>query len=286
MPNASTDHENMQVHIPDRPTLSASSTLNSDDGKVVLAKERADLEANVEIKTLREADSNLSSSGTGQPDTTLFRVLSKVRTADDFDPGPAPDGGFQAWLMAGLGHLVIFNTWGFINSFGVFQTYYVETAKIGSDSDVAWIGSVQMWVLFIMGTFTGRALDGGYFRITFIIGSIINLLGIFMLSLCKTYWQVFLAQTLCVGVGFGCQFVPSLALLATYFSKNRAIAMGIAVTGSTTGGVIFPAIAESMLPKVGYAWTVRTMGFVMMVVLIACALFMKVCHLLVGYHSH
>ena len=31
-----------------------------------------------------------------------------------------------AWRTAFLTHLVIFNTWGFINSFGLFETYYVR----------------------------------------------------------------------------------------------------------------------------------------------------------------
>ena len=37
------------------------------------------------------------------------------------DPGPPPDGGLKAWVQVGMAHLIIFNTWGFVNSFGVFQ---------------------------------------------------------------------------------------------------------------------------------------------------------------------
>lgn len=45
-------------------------------------------------------------------------------------------------MMVFLTHLVIFNTWGFINSFGLFETYYVNIMHLGSSSQVAWIGSL------------------------------------------------------------------------------------------------------------------------------------------------
>lgn len=54
-------------------------------------------------------------------------------------------------------------------------------------------------------------------------------------QLCKTYWQVILAQGICVGLGAGCLFVPSVAILSTYFSTRIATAMGLAAAGSSLG---------------------------------------------------
>ena len=51
----------------------------------------------------------------------LTRVLSRTTSREPADPGAAPDGGLKAWTQALMGHLVVFNTWGYINSFGVFQ---------------------------------------------------------------------------------------------------------------------------------------------------------------------
>lgn len=149
--------------------------------------------------------------------------------------------------------------------------------NIGSNSAVSWIGSLQVFLVFGIGTFSGRALDGGYFRMIYVAGSILYLVSMFMLSLCKTYWQVFLAQGIGVGLGFGLVFVPSIALTSTYFSHaKRGMALAVAVAGSSTGGLVFPAIAEQMLPKNGFGWTVRTMAFVQMALAIICAVFMKV----------
>ena len=176
--------------------------------------------------------------------------------------GP-PDSGVQAWNQALVAHLVIFNTWGYINSFGVFQTYYVQT--IGrSPSDVAWIGSLQVFLLFFIGTVSGRVTDAGYFRHTFVIGTAFLLLGMFTTSVCTEYWQLMLAQGICIGIGSGLLFCPTLAIIPTYFSRRRAIAVGIAASGTTTGGMIIPGIFEGLLPRVGFGWTVRVLGFLML----------------------
>ena len=202
-------------------------------------------------------------SGEAVPASGLQKVLSKtISRSSAVDPGPPPDGGLQAWTQAVMSHLVVFGTWGYINSFGVFQTYYITTLG-HSAADISWVGSVQIWLLFFIGTFSGRATDAGYFRAVFLAGSFFQLLGVFMTSLSTKYWQLFLAQGLCTGIGNGLLFCPCLALLSSYFTTKRAFAIAISAAGSATGGMVFPGLVEVLLPKIGFGWTVRVLGFVM-----------------------
>lgn len=46
----------------------------------------------------------------------LERVASRVTTRDLEDPGPPPDGGLKAWTQVAMGWIVIFATWGYVNS--------------------------------------------------------------------------------------------------------------------------------------------------------------------------
>jgi MFS family permease len=194
----------------------------------------------------------------------LRRVLSRtISRSSQSDPGPPPDGGFTAWTQAVVGHLVVFNTWGFINSFGVFQTYYVSERGF-PPSDVSWVGSLQIFLLFFVGTFSGRATDYGLFRVTILAGSLLHLLGMFMISLSTRYWHLVLAQGVCMGLGNGLVFCPTLAVLSTYFTKKRSLAIGITASGSSTGGLIYPVIVQRLLPQIGFPWTVRILGFVML----------------------
>jgi len=41
--------------------------------------------------------------------------------------------------------------------------------------------------------------------------------------------------------------------------------MNVGAAGTATGGLIFPIIAQQLMPRVGFAWTVRAMGAVVIV---------------------
>ncbi|KAJ5959170.1 Major facilitator superfamily domain general substrate transporter [Penicillium vulpinum] len=176
---------------------------------------------------------------------------------------PPPNGGVKAWTQAMMGHLVAFNTWGYIASFGVFQAYYQSTLGV-SPSAISWVGSVQVFLIFFVGTFSGRALDAGFFRPVFYAGVLLQLLGVFMTSLSTRYWQLFLAQGVCTGLGSGLQFCPVMGLVATYFSGRRVFALAFCLVGSGTGGMLLPGLVKALMPTIGFGWTVRVLGFVML----------------------
>lgn len=150
----------------------------------------------------------------------------------------------------------------------MFQTYYV--GLLGRPpSEVAWIGSVQVFFIFFIGTFTGRLTDAGHFRAVFFAGVGLMAVGVFTTAQCVSYWQFFLAQGVCIGLADGCLFCPAIAVVSTYFSTRRSLAVGLAACGSATGGLIFPSMARQLLPAVGLSWTIRAMGFVQIVCLSA-----------------
>lgn len=198
------------------------------------------------------------------PESALQRTLSTLSRASSWkEPGPPPDGGLQAWTQVLMGHLVIFNAWGFVSSFGTFQTYYLTTLD-QSASSISWIGTFQIWLMFCIGTLSGRALDAGLFHYVFLPGVFLQLLGIMLTSLCTRYWHVFLAQGICIGIGNGLIFTPAIGVVSTYFTSKRTVALACCAAGGGTGGLVFPAIFQQLLPRLGFPWTVRVSGFVML----------------------
>ena len=159
-------------------------------------------------------------------------------------------------------------------SFGVFQTYYV-TALERSSSDISWIGSFEVFLLFFVGSIGGILTDAGYFRSTVATGGILIVLGTFTTSASSAYWQVFLAQGVCTGLGSGLIFTPVMTLISTYFTTKRAVALAIAACGSTVGGLIFPSMARTLLPTIGFGWTMRAIGFIQMGTLALALVTMK-----------
>ncbi|WPH01306.1 Hypothetical protein R9X50_00414500 [Acrodontium crateriforme] len=187
-----------------------------------------------------------------------------------------PDGGSLAWLQVFCSSLLFFNTFGLANTFGIYQKYY-ESGQlfVASSSQISWIGSLQAFLILLVGTLTGPAFDGGHLRILLIAGMFGVGFGHMMLSICYDYWQVLLAQGVVVGLGAGCLHVPSLAILPGYFSKRLGLAVGIAVFGSSVGGVISPIAFEKMIHEVGFGWSVRVLGFIAIALLLVPILCMR-----------
>jgi MFS family permease len=104
---------------------------------------------------------------------------------------------------------------------------------------------VQAWLLILVGVLSGPLFDIGYFRPMLYLGNCLVVLGIMMLSLAKEYWQVFLTQGVCMGLGAGLLYVPSLALINIWFERRRAVANGIVMSGIAVGEfvVLFLAVA-------------------------------------------
>lgn len=80
--------------------------------------------------------------------------LEKVQTSD------FPDGGAKAWLVAAGAAVGMFSTMGFVNSFGIFQSYYKTNQLPHETNDnIAWIGSIQAWLMFCTGIVAGPLTD-------------------------------------------------------------------------------------------------------------------------------
>jgi predicted MFS family arabinose efflux permease len=193
-------------------------------------------------------------------------TLIRLRFQPIADSGPPPDGGIMAWSQVLGAHFTVCNTWGYVTTFGMFQSHYEQILPL-SASSISWIGGIQVFLLFFVGTFSGRAADAGFFRPIWALGAVLTLFGIFMTSFCHQFWQFFLAQGVCMGLGSGLMFCPVLSLMPTYFARHRALAVGFAATGSAVGGLIFPAVFEQLLPQIGFPWTVRALGLLTLAML-------------------
>ena len=149
-----------------------------------------------------------------------------------------------------------------INTWGAFQTYYEQDLLSNkSSSDIAWIGSLQSCILMFLGVVTGPLFDAGYFRELLLFGSFMLPFGLMMTSLSHEFWHVILAQGICCGVGTACLFVPSVAILPQYFKRRRALAQGVAASGSSVGGVIYPIMFRHLQKSAGFPWATRALGF-------------------------
>jgi MFS family permease len=90
----------------------------------------------------------------------------------------------------------------------------------------------------------------------------------------QAYYQFLLAFSVLSGIGNSFLFTPAMGAISHWFDRRRGAATGFALTGSGFGGVIFPLMIQQLLPKVGWAWTMRAVGFVLLVL---CVLSLALC---------
>jgi MFS family permease len=128
------------------------------------------------------------------------------------------------------------------NTFGAFQTYYTSNLlPTTSPSAISWIGSIQTFTMMFVGVFSGRLLDAGYLQHQLCAGIVLEVLGLIMASISTKYWELLVAQGLCVGLGAGLLYLPGVAVPAQYFSSKVMLATGIVATGSSMGTSPFPS---------------------------------------------
>ncbi|KAF8900548.1 MFS general substrate transporter [Mucidula mucida] len=179
---------------------------------------------------------------------------------DDF-----PDGGLRAWLVVTGAMCNSFTTFGYVNSWGVFQSYYQsDILKNTPPSNIAWIGSIQYSLVFLPALFAGRLFDLGYFRPLLLGCSALLVVATFLVAECHEYWQFLLCQGFAVGLACGGIMNPTTAVIAHWFKRRRGLAMGLMAMGSSFGGTLIPIAARNLIPILGFPWTMRIIGFILL----------------------
>ncbi|KAG2150668.1 MFS general substrate transporter [Suillus bovinus] len=173
--------------------------------------------------------------------------------------GEAPDGGLRAWL-------VVFRLIDYV--LYIFQAYYEENLLVDtSPSTIAWIGSTQYALLCFPSLATGRMFDLGYFKIPFFAASCVIVACTFLTAECTQFWQLFLTQGVGLGASYGFLYVPTVVIVSQWFSKRRGLALSLTTVGTALGSILFPVVAQNLIPLIGFKWTVRVFGFILMATL-------------------
>ncbi|KAF2205157.1 MFS general substrate transporter [Delitschia confertaspora ATCC 74209] len=200
----------------------------------------------------------------------------KTSSADESVAYRPPNGGIKAWCCVGGAFLLQFSSFGYVNACGIFQYHYsTMLLQHKSSSSLAWITTLQLFLLFSCGPVVGRLLDiygAHWITIPF---SLLAIFSLCMLSLCTKYWQILLAQ----GVGFGIASsglaLPALVLANQWFSTRRGLATGIVASGSGLGGVIFPFMVPRLIDSAGFVGAVRWTALMQGVLLVIANLLIR-----------
>ncbi|OBR08756.1 major facilitator superfamily transporter [Colletotrichum higginsianum IMI 349063] len=174
-----------------------------------------------------------------------------------------PEGGLRAWSVVLGSWLALFSALGIMNSLAIFQTYVATHQLEGyTEGTIGWIFSVYTFLCFFGGIYIGPVFDQYGPRWLVLSGTVCLVLGVMLLSICTLYWHFMLAFGILCGLGSSLVFTPSIAAVGHWFKRRRGFATGMASTGGSIGGIVFPLMMQSLFPRIGWGWTIRAVGFI------------------------
>ncbi|KAL5360504.1 major facilitator superfamily domain-containing protein [Aspergillus floccosus] len=174
-----------------------------------------------------------------------------------------PDGGWRAWSVVLGSWCAMVPSFGLMNTLGVFEAWLAEhQLRDYSKASIGWIFSLYMFFLYFGSVQVGPLFDV-YGLTPLLIPGCIGLVGSVMsFSVAKEYYQFMLGFSVLGGISASMVFTPSVACIAHWFLRRRALATGVAATAGGIGGIVFPVLISNLIARLGFPWTIRIIGFV------------------------
>lgn len=198
------------------------------------------------------------------------------RMTTDDEGNTYPEGGAESWLAVFGCFMGLFGSLGLVNSVGTFQAYIENHQLSGySSGDIGWIFSMFAFLTFFCGVQIGPVFDAKGPRFLVLAGSILIMAAMVSVGFCTQYWHFMLSIGIACGVGSSLIFTPAVSAVGHFFNEKRGIATGIACTGGSVGGVVFPLVLQELFPRIGFGWATRAIALICLVILIVACLLVK-----------
>ncbi|XP_002735801.1 monocarboxylate transporter 13-like [Saccoglossus kowalevskii] len=160
------------------------------------------------------------------------------------------DGGW-GWCVVFGTFLCLTVTMGVTFSYGVLFVAFVN-AFGQSKSDTAWTGSIFTLVFVISMSFGNALREKIGHRLTVIVGGVVASIGLLTSSFATHLHQLYFTYGVLVAVGCGMATTCALDIIPKYFKKRYPLAMGLALSGSGVGQVVFSLSYQVMINFYGW----------------------------------
>ena len=123
-------------------------------------------------------------SGTVDPEKSAFHNNNHTSDCND-DDEDFPEGGLRAWLVVFGSWCTMFMVFGIVNSTGAFQDYFSSNQLRGySSGQIGWIFSLNLFLVFLCGIYSGRIFDLHGPKVLLAGGSLAVVLSMMLLGFC------------------------------------------------------------------------------------------------------
>ncbi|ONH65162.1 Riboflavin transporter MCH5 [Cyberlindnera fabianii] len=181
----------------------------------------------------------------------------------ELDQGDFPEGG-KGWLVIAGCICCSLISFGLVNGYGAFQTFYeTQLFPTVQSSRLSIIGGCQPTVMYFFTPLWIPLINATGLRFMLTMASCFIITSMFGLSSIHQgqLWKSYLFHAVMFPFGASVFFCVLMFMPMEWFKKRRATAVGIAMGGTSIGGIVWPILIKNLVPKIGFNWTVRVIGF-------------------------
>ncbi len=185
---------------------------------------------------------------------------------------PAFDSA-RAWIVSCAAFVASFVAYGFLYAFGAFLRPIGSALGVGH-AVMALLFSCMSLTGYLLGPLTGDWADHVGPRKVMAGGALVFTAGLLATAHAHSFVVAFACLGIGVGAGLASVYVPSLAAVGEWFKKERAMALGIAVSGIGVGTLVAAPLSAWLIREYGWRNTLTIQGVGGGSLLLLSALFM------------
>ncbi|XP_053707214.1 solute carrier family 16 member 6b [Synchiropus splendidus] len=184
----------------------------------------------------------------------------------------APDGGW-GWAIALAFFLVEICTYGSIKSMGVFlQDLMDEFGE--SNSRVSWVISISVFTFTFLAPLSTLLSNRYGYRPVVVVGGFLISLGTITSAFTSSINEMYITYGIISGLGYCFSFLPTVTLLAQYFSRRRALVTSVASSGESFAIIAFAPAFTALKDVLGWRFCLVILGVIQSLVMV-CGLLLR-----------
>ncbi|XP_042313294.1 monocarboxylate transporter 12 isoform X1 [Sceloporus undulatus] len=169
-----------------------------------------------------------------------------------------PDGGW-GWMVVIGCFLVTICTRAVTRCISIFfvefQTYFAQDY-----ARTAWIHSIVDCATMLcapLGSFISNHLSC---QVGIMLGGLLASAGLILSSFATSLEHLYLSLGVLTGLGFALSYSPAIAMVGNYFNKRKALAYGIAMSGSGIGTFILAPVVQLLIEQFSWRGALLILG--------------------------
>ncbi len=160
----------------------------------------------------------------------------------------------RGWRVVGAAALSMFTVFGVAYSFGAFFETMADEFGSGSGA-TALVFSITISLSFLLAPLTGRAADRHGPRPVVQVGALSLAAGLLLTTVAPNLVVGYVTYGIGVGFAVACGYVPMVSAVGSWFRRQRATALGVAVAGIGLGTLVGNPVAAALIEATSWRVT-------------------------------